>query len=180
MTTDDQERRTLDDPDPPQLGYAMSRPQWRDVHEDWVDYGAFPSVVFDGGDETVDWGKVVDAIQAQRGWQHTFEVDSVGREAPRHADEMLGLARTHDLVVWRVVPRRGILVIGRVDDVGIEFDFDEREIRRQEHLDVVCDFVALVGYAAGRRVEVSLDGAEPLLCFDPQTGSIVRGRCSQY
>lgn len=141
--------------------------------------GALPDVVVEG--TTVeDWQALLDLVRAQ-GWQYAHSVGDEPMEFASAADmaQAAGvdgppeLRVTCDLRVW---PIPDVLAIFRMFQLeSIDFDVDLRELQGQERLDVLVEFLCLIGRRLGKSVLMSAEGSpgHPDLGFDVDADQVV-------
>lgn len=141
--------------------------------------GALPDVVVEG--TTVeDWQVLLDLVR-ERGWQYAYSVDGEPTElisaadmaAAADADGIPELRVTPELRVW---PSPEVLMIFRMYQTeSIDFDVDLRELQGQERLDVLVDFLCLIGRRLGKPALMSAEGSPgyPDLGFDVDADRVV-------
>jgi len=152
---------------------------WKEVAQDWDDDdGTLRDVYIDGG-YLEDWQRVVDAIRS-RGWPSVYHEDNEVVAMPSRVTDICNRTE-HTSCSWRVEIRDKVVAVAYfwLDDMG--FDFSTREVVGQEQFDAVCDFIRLVGAAAGKPVSVCLEGASPeslqddrIISYDPARDAFTR------
>jgi hypothetical protein len=141
--------------------------RWDDVQQDWEPNDGFRDVLVAGTNES-EWQRVVESLR-DRGWPSVYAEDGEQVAMPAHVREIFA-ARLVRSTAWQVEPSPGIYANSfffAVDE--IEFDFDPREVRSQEGLDVICEFMQLLGRNLQKPVIACMEGAPDLviMSYDP-------------
>jgi hypothetical protein len=145
--------------------------KWEDVSEDWRPDGALRDVyVFDATE--ADWQRVVDAVRGR--WSSTYQVDGQAAQMPEAVREIFRAASSQR-PLWQIKLRDGI--VANCHFFGgeeIEFDLDPREVSSQLDLDVVCEFLRVVGQATAKPSVLSAENSPdlPIARYDPETDRI--------
>lgn len=121
-----------------------------------------------------DWQAVLDLVRSA-GWPFGYAVGGRAGLLPARAADMLGRPgdETVELRVW---PAEGMLAIFRMYEVEqIEFDVDLRELQGQDRLDLLCEFLRVLGRKLVKPVVVTAEGCpdDPLLGFVPAVDRVV-------
>ncbi|NKX86847.1 hypothetical protein [Nocardia coubleae] len=136
--------------------------------------GALPDVwVPDASVE--DWQAVFDLVQSS-GWQWDYREDDTIRPLPLAAEVLPRPADAEESVSLYVRPVPGVLMIFRaMSATEIDFDLDLRELQGQAGVDILCDFVCVLGRRLGKPVLMGAEGqyGYPLLGFDPAADRVV-------
>lgn len=149
--------------------------RWDDVRE-WFDpqaNGSLPDVCVDGT-SIADWQAVLDLVRDE-GWAFEYLVGGDRADLPEVAEGMLDQPDDEcvELRVWPVV---GVLMIFRLYSVSsVDFDVDLRELQGQGRLDVLCDFLRILGKRLGRSVVMTPEGSSnyPLIGYDVDVDRVV-------
>nr|WP_218909323.1 hypothetical protein [Nocardiopsis sinuspersici] len=119
-----------------------------------------------------DWQSFLELV-VERGWKYRYTDDDAVVPLPpaRIALSRSGLS---ELRVW---PSDSVLTIFRFyapDE--IDFDVDLRELQGQERLDILCDFLTVIGHRLGKPVLMYREGSRdhPVLGFDIRADRVVR------
>lgn len=153
----------------------MSELLWDDVKRffDPEVMGALPDVhVADASVE--DWQAVLDLVAASR-WQWQYSEGAVARSMPL-AEAVLSRPVDAECPELRVWPTPGVLAIFRFyAPEEIDFDVDLRELQGQDRLDVLCEFLRVIGRRLGKAVVMTAEGDadHPLLGFDDESDRVV-------
>jgi hypothetical protein len=157
---------------------VMRSLRWGDVQQDWKPDGALRDVLVAGTNES-EWQRVVESLR-DRGWPSVYSEDGEQVAMPAHVREIFA-ARLVRATAWQVEPSPGIYANSfffAADE--IEFDFDPREIRSQEALDVVCQFMQLLGRTLQKPVIACMESAPDLaiMSYDPVADGFRHGPVS--
>lgn len=151
----------------------MSDLRWDDVRHLLDDelVGALPDGWVDAT-TVADWQTVLDLVQAgTRRWQSDEEPlpTAVELAARRNGSDA-------EILPVRVEVAPGAWVhLWFLAVETIDFDIDVRQVRGQQALDGLCDFLRDVGRALDRSVWVAPEGVEePVLGYDVALGRVVR------
>jgi hypothetical protein len=124
-----------------------------------------------------DWQLAVATILSL-GWPSDYFED--GEPIPMPPDVRQIFFRRSDVgSTWQIRPAEQLRInchFFASDE--IEFDFDPREIRTQEHLDFVCSFISVVGRALRKSFAVGIEGHPPdrvaaMMAYDPTRDEVV-------
>ncbi|MFE3451973.1 hypothetical protein ACFXJ8_23940 [Nonomuraea sp. NPDC059194] len=135
--------------------------------------GALPDVVVEGT-SVGDWQTVLDLIRLH-GWKYAFSLSGEPSALPS-ANEMVAAASAGETPTIKVWPVPEILVIFRAYQAeSIDFDVDLRELQGQERLNVLVDFLRVIGRCLGKSVLMSSEGfkGHPDLGFDVDADRVV-------
>jgi hypothetical protein len=145
----------------------MSSPRWSDVEKDWEPDGALRDIYVQGTSEA-DWQRVVNAVRAKElPW--SYSEDGEHCPMPDSVDEIFN-RRSHVAILWAITPVSGIQINCHFfTSEEIEFDLTPTEIVGQPELDVVVEFVRLVGRASEKLASVCYENwpDEPFMLYDP-------------
>jgi hypothetical protein len=153
--------------------------RWKEVAQDWDDKdGTLRDLYIEGGD-LEDWQRVIDAIRS-RGWPSVYYEDN---EVVAMPSRVTDICKRFEQVAptWRVEIRDKLFARALFWMWDMGFDFYTGEVAGQEQFDAVCDFIRLVGVAAGKPVSVCFEGASPeslqddrIMSYDPATDAFTR------
>ncbi|WP_440070560.1 hypothetical protein [Streptosporangium sp. OZ121] len=123
-----------------------------------------------------DWQMVLDLIEVH-GWRSEYREGDVVMPLPR-AEQVLSRPVDAECAELRVWPAPDVLAIFRfMADDAIDFDVDLRELQGQERLDILCEFITVIGRRLGKPVMMSPEGdwdpGNPVLGFDVETDRVV-------
>ncbi|MBB6350209.1 hypothetical protein FHU36_006781 [Nonomuraea muscovyensis] len=123
-----------------------------------------------------DWQMVLDLIETH-GWRSEYREGDVVMSLPR-AEQVLSRPVDAECPELRVWPAPDVLAIFRfLEDNGIDFDVDLRELQGQERLDILCEFITTIGRRLGKPVMMSPEGdwdrSDPVLGFDVEADRVV-------
>ncbi|MFE3114912.1 hypothetical protein [Streptomyces niveus] len=129
--------------------------------------GALPDVLVP--DTSVeDWQTVLDLVGGS-GWLCQYSEGETVLPMPR-AEAVLSRPADAECAELRVWPTADVLAIFRFYSVEeTDFDVDLRELQGQERLDVLCDFLTVIGRQLGKPVVMYCEGgspSHPVLGFD--------------
>ncbi len=144
------------------------------MQQDWEPDGALRDVYVHSTDEA-DWQRVVNVVRAGE-CATSYTEDGSPVPMPMSVGEIFerGPERA---ILWQIEPEGGIRVNCHFfDPAEIEFDLDPREVVDQAALDVVCDFVRLIGRVVQKPVVISEENAPEaaILSYDPATDAMAR------
>lgn len=157
------------------LRSARSYPSFRDAREYWR-YDEGPLLDAYVCSTTVeDWQLAIDAVLSL-GWATSYLEDGKPEAMPSVSE----IFARSELVVaaWSIHPVNDMRINCHffVAD-EIEFDFCPRELVSQRHLDLVCDFISVLGRGIRKPVAVGIESSNPrpppLMRYDPLTDRIV-------
>ncbi|MET8651199.1 hypothetical protein [Nocardia aurea] len=121
-----------------------------------------------------DWQAVFDLIRSSRWVWEYVEGDTV-RPLPA-AVEVLPRPVDAESVVLRVRPVPAVTAIfWPMSATEIDFDVDLRELQGQVGVNILCDFVCVLGRLLGKPVFMAAEGqyGSPVLRFDPAADRVV-------
>jgi len=135
----------------------MTTPQWDSLERTWVeDEGALVDIRVPNA--TADeWQRVMEVVRAR--WPLSLETDGEAEPVPSDLGGLLD-ARDGRSRLLRVGVTPVINLNARLPDEEIEFDFDPNEVLDQTDLDVISEFVLIVGRTLGRAVHVLVESGE--------------------
>jgi hypothetical protein len=113
---------------------------------------------------------VIDVVRSQE-WSSSYSEDGEQRPMPNSLDEIFA-RRSRVAVLWAITPASGIRINCHFfTSEEIEFDLAPTEIVGQTELDVVVEFVRLIGRASGKRASVCYENSpdKPFMIDDPVT-----------
>ncbi|GAA2300102.1 hypothetical protein GCM10010149_56370 [Nonomuraea roseoviolacea subsp. roseoviolacea] len=150
----------------------MSGLLWDDVKPffDTRYNGVLPDVVVEGT-STKDWQILLDLVQS-RNWKGEYQRDGVPSALPTAAELVAEGAGSADLNVWPVPEVRAIFRPYSAE--SIDFDLDLRELQGQERLDVLLEFLTVIGRRLGKSVLMSPEGdyGHPVLGYVVETDQV--------
>jgi hypothetical protein len=138
----------------------VSSSVWRDLSRRWdEDRGALLDAYVE--DTTIDdWQRAIDAVRSLD-WPSTYSEDGDAVPMPVSARALFARSKEH-ACLWEIRPLETVRLNCHFFDEGeIEFDLDPREIRDEQHLDVVREFLSTVGRALKRPVGLGIEGGSP-------------------
>lgn len=134
--------------------------------------GTLPDVVVPGA-SVQDWQAVFDLVKSSR-WTWEYRVGQEAEPLPPAAEALAPAdAEYRELHVY---PAADVLMIFRPYVVDqIDFDMDLRELQGQQGVDLVCDFLSVLGRRIGKSVLMYAEGdhKNPVLGFDPAADRVV-------
>ncbi|MBH1937478.1 hypothetical protein I5Q34_24945 [Streptomyces sp. AV19] len=110
-----------------------------------------------------------------RGWWSEYSEGGVVMPLPG-AGQVLSRPSDAECPQLRVRPVPGMEAIFRfLPDEEIDFDVDLRELRGQERLDLLCDFLRTIGSHLGKPVVMTPEGMynRAILGYDVEAGRVV-------
>ena len=126
------------------------------------------------GTSVDDWQKLLDLVEPS-GWVSEHRV-GLERVPLPSATEILTRPADGEYQELHVYPAVGVLVIFRPLSVDqIDFDVDLRELQGQEGVDLLCDFLTVLGRRLGKSVLMCAEGdhKNPVLGFDSAADRVV-------
>jgi hypothetical protein len=152
----------------------MTTPQWEWLKRTWgEDEGALVDVRVPNA-SVDEWQRVLDAVRGR--WPVSLEVDGAPEPMP---SDVRGLFDPPDgrFRLLRVALTPRINLNAYLPDEEIEFDFDPKEVLDQADLDVITEFVLVVGRTVRRTVHVLVESGElgtmDSMRYDDATDQIV-------
>jgi hypothetical protein len=156
---------------------SVSDLRWDDLRDDLnlelngvLPDGCVPNTTVD------DWQALL-AVARGQGWRVELAEDDGDRQL--RDDESLAFPGPEDLsVTLKIWPSPEIQVnFFMYDPSEITFDIDLRELQTQERLDLLCDFLRMVGRELRKPILITPEGASnalrPFMKFDPDLDRVV-------
>lgn len=153
----------------------MSDLLWDDVRNffDPELMGALPDL-WVPGTSVEDWQTVFDLVRSS-GWTWKFTEGGVARALPT-AMEVLTRSADAELATLHVQPVPGLVVAFHpMPAADVDFDVDLRELQGQRGVDILCDFLCVIGRALAKPVYLAAEGdwGHPVLGFEPASDRVM-------
>jgi hypothetical protein len=154
----------------------VSCPRLDEVRPYWADDPGALLDAYVSSASLDEWQLAVDCVRVLA-WPSSYSED--GKAVPMPLEVSGIFARRRQVaVLWQIRPSDEILINSHFFDPDeIEFDFDPREIVTQRDLDVMCEFVCVLGRSLKKPVAVGIESVRQrpheMMRYEPTSDCVV-------